>query len=295
MNILISGASGFIGSYLVPSLLAENHTVYAYCRTPKNAPAGTIAIDRLSAMQGEAVDVIINLAGAPISRYWNASYKQQLINSRIQVTNDLMACMNRLKDKPKLMMSASAVGYYGTHDADMMLDEHSSCQDGFTHQLCDKWERAAKQAADWGVRLCIFRLGVVLGKGGALQKMLTAYRLGLGGRLGSGTQAFSWIHIDDAVRALMYLMNAAHTCGIYNLTAPNPATNQAFSQTLATVLKRPCWFTLPAWLVSVLFGEMGRTLLLSGQSVLPKRLLADEFVFQYPKLKPALEQLLLDQ
>ncbi|MGI9392294.1 MAG: TIGR01777 family oxidoreductase, partial [Parvibaculales bacterium] len=202
------------------------------------------------------------------------------------------ALIKRLKQKPHLLISASAIGYYGAQDT-QPLHESSPPNKDFTHSLCADWEQAAKQAEQYGTRLCIARLGVVLGKnGGALQKMLPAFKLGLGGRLGDGKQILSWIHRDDVVRGFQFLLNNQKLSGIFNFCAPHAISNTDFTKSLANALHRPAIFPMPAWLIKLLFGEMGTALLLHGQNATPTALTKAGFTFQHPHIQEALKNII---
>jgi len=218
----------------------------------------------------EKINIIINLAGSPINKKWNKTYKEILISSRVEVTKSLITLIKALKEKPDLLISASAIGYYGTQN-NKYLDETSSYIDDFTHELCNLWELEAQKAQELGVRTCITRLGVVLGKnGGALEKILPLFKLGLGGNIGSGKQFFSWIHLDDVIGIFNFLISNKEQKGIYNLTSPSPTTNSQFTKALSRTLKRPDFFTVPSFLIKMVFGEMGDKLLLNGSAVYPK-------------------------
>lgn len=294
MHVLISGGTGFVGTPLIAALCNEFYQVTIYTRDPRKVVSGVKAIDNLDAIaSNSSIDAIINLAGAPISKRWNASYKQELVNSRVNTTQALVKLVERLDTKPSVFISASAIGYYGSHE-DQKLDENSKPHDEFTHQLCKAWEEATNAVKEYGVRTCIFRLGVVLGNGGgALKEMLPAFKLGLGGKIGSGEQYFSWVQRQDVVKAMLIALEQEEYEGVYNLTAPNPVTNSDFAKTLGHVLNRPALLPMPSYAVKILFGHMGKTLLLKGQRVIPKRLLTQGFTFDYPDLQGALEQSLL--
>ncbi|MPV86347.1 TIGR01777 family oxidoreductase [Ostreibacterium oceani] len=299
MKILITGGTGFIGGQLTKQLLAMGHQVTVLTRYPQkqSMQAGLRLVDSLSQLaDNEIIDGIINLAGAPINKRWTPQYKNTLIDSRVNTTEQIAALVQRLLTRPRVFISGSAIGFYGhTTSADgAIVDETSqptidTQQNDFAHQLCARWEAAAATITELGVKTYIIRLGVVLdSSGGALAEMLPAFKLGLGGKIGSGRQGFSWIHRDDAVNAIHFLLADSASPGVYNLTAPYPVTNAAFSQALAKALHRPCVMTIPAFAIRLLFGEMGETLLLNGQCVKPTRLLSTGFAFQYPTLQEAL-------
>ena len=294
MNILVTGGTGFIGGHLVPFLQRGGHQLTILTRRPdKPGDPAIRALDTPDEIDAaEKIDAIINLAGAPIARRWTKAYRQTLVNSRVGTTDNLVALVARLGRKPELLISASAVGYYGAHDA-TPLDETATCHPGFTHALCAEWERSALRARDEGVRVCVARLGVVLGKdGGALARMLPAFRLGLGGKLGSGRQMFSWVHIEDVVRAFDFLLRNNRLNGAFNLGAPHAVSNGEFAKALGHALRRPACLPVPSFAVKLLFGEMGDSLLLKGQGVIPKRLRQAGFQFNHPVLKQALEAIL---
>jgi uncharacterized protein (TIGR01777 family) len=293
MNVLITGATGFIGNSLVEFLLNKENNIIVLARNKNKVKANVRAVENISEIsENESIDIIINLAGAPIAKKWTKLYKQELIDSRIGTTRNIATLVKKLKQKPQVLLSASAIGYYGSQLSNI-IDETSKPNNEFTHQLCKEWESEALQLEKLGLRVCITRLGVVLGKnGGALQQMLTPFKIGLGGKIGSGNQYFSWIHISDVLKAFYVMMNDAKYNGIYNLTSPNPITNIAFTHALGQQLKRPTIFPMPEFVISLLFGEMGRTLLLKGSRVIPKRLIESGFSFQYPDINTALQEIL---
>ena len=297
MHILLTGGTGLIGSALRAELESQGHSITLLTRSVAKA-GGVPAVSSLDAISSsERIDAVVNLAGAPISKRWTAAYKKQLLTSRLDTTKALNELILRLETKPKVLLSASAIGFYGSQ-GDEAIDESycpNQAQDQFTHQLCHAWEQEAQRAGESGVSVRIARLGVVLAdQGGALRSMLPAFKLGLGGKIGSGQQYFSWIHIQDAVAALSFLLNDEKaTDGAYNLTATNPVTNAEFSTALGTAIRRPARLPLPAAMVRLLFGEMGAALLLEGQRVVPRKLQAAGFEFSYPDINSALDSLQL--
>lgn len=288
MRILISGGSGFIGQALAKVLQQRGDDVVIWSRNP-GARAGWV--DRLDKI-GEPVDAVVNLAGAGIvDRRWSASRKQLLRDSRIQTTAQLVDWMAGQASRPKVLISGSAIGYYGSQ-ASGELDEASPPVKGFTHQLCADWETEALKAEALGVRVCLIRTGVVLGSsGGALKKMLPPFQLGLGGPIGTGQQWMSWIHLDDETGAICWLLDHSDLQGAFNLTAPEAVTNSVFSTTLGGVLRRLAFFRVPAVVMKLMLGEASE-LLLEGQCVKPAALQKAGYQFRYPALKPALENLL---
>jgi uncharacterized protein (TIGR01777 family) len=297
MKILITGGTGFIGGALIKSLLAQSHQITVLSRVPKKvqslfADSVTPLNDLQTLTADDHFDVIINLAGAPIfDKRWTVEQKQLLRDSRIKLTQQLIAVIAVMEQKPELLISGSAIGYYGDQ-GDTTLTEQSDSQPGFSQQLCADWEQAALSTEQYGVRVCLMRTGLVLGaNGGILQRMLLPFKLGLGGRLGSGQQWMSWIHINDWVTIAETMISDQHMSGAYNATAINPVTNHDFSKTLGKVLSRPACLPLPAFILKSLLGEMSE-LVLGSQKVLPQRLMEQGFEFQFSHLQNALSDVL---
>jgi len=293
MRVLITGGTGFIGTALVKRLLVAGNHISILTRNKGKVPKGIETLESISQIsEDEKIDVIINLAGAPIAKRWSKRYKQELLDSRINTTQNILSLIQKIKNKPSLLMSASAIGYYGAQ-GETVVDESTLPHDGFTHQLCKQWETEALKAENEGVRVCFIRLGVVLGKqGGALKQMLPAFKVGVGGCLGSGKQYFSWVHIEDVVAAIDFIINHSDESGAYNLSSPNPITNKVFTKYLGQYLNRPTVFSVPQLVIKLLYGEMGQSLLLDSIRVIPSRLEAKGFEFQYPKIEQALEDIL---
>lgn len=297
MQLLITGATGFIGRALIPLLLADGHSIMVWTRSPQSAarwlPDEIEVITDLSRIDSHTrIDGMVNLAGAPIiDKRWTPARKQLLRDSRIQTTLALLELVARLEHKPEVLVSGSAIGYYGSHPSDIKLTEEGRVTDGFTHQLCRDWEAAARQLEHFGVRVCLLRTGIVLGRGGALQKMLPPFRLGLGGPVGSGEQWMAWIHMDDEVDIISMMLTHTNLRGAYNLTAPGAVTNATFTRILARVLHRPAWLRVPAKLLHWLLGESAE-LLLEGQRVYPQRLLEAGYRFHHAHLEEALSDVL---
>ncbi len=296
MKILISGASGLVGTNLIPTLSA--HEVYKLVR---RAPKATDEI-QWDAEKGfgeseksklENFDAVVHLAGDNVaSESWSAEKKRKIKESRTVGTRVLVDALKQLKNPPKHFISASAVGFYGD-GKDEILDERSAKGAGFLPEVCDQWEIEAKKAESFGARVVCMRIGVVLAKdGGALEKMLTPFRFGVGGTIGSGKQWMSWIAIDDIISIVHFFLDNKNLHGAFNLTAPNPATNAKFTKTLGTILNRPTVLPLPAFAVKLMFGEMGETLLLQGARILPKRLLDAGYKFQFTDLKSAMKHVI---
>ena len=298
MNILITGGTGFIGVELTKFLTNNNCFVTIITRQIDKVTTNNSIhfIKSISQINSNAeLDIIINLAGAPIDRRWSENYKNILINSRISITKDIIELIKKLKNKPKLLISASGIGYYGVNNK-IPVDEKSSPTDSFTHTLCKIWEEEALKAMRYGVRVCITRLGIVLGKtGGALKKMLPVFKVGIGGKIGHGYQPFSWVHIDDVINIFNFLISNQKLNGIFNVTSPKPVTNKVFTETLGSILKKPTFFTLPPFLIKTIFGEMGNSILLNGLHVIPTKLNEYGYKFQFPIIGLALENILKPQ
>lgn len=299
MNILITGGTGFLGSALTHTLITQGHQVTVISRHPQSVEqhcgTGVNAVASLAQLPTTAhYDVMINLAGAPIfASRWTTARKQLLRDSRLNSTQQLVDYIAQLPVKPALLISGSAIGYYGDQ-GDNILTEQSVTRADFSQQLCADWEAIAQQAEQFGVRVCLIRTGLVIANGGGLlQQMLLPFRLGLGGRLGNGQQWMSWIHRHDWLNIALAMMSDTTMHGAYNATAPTPVTNNEFTQTLAKLLKRPALLPLPAWLLTPLLGEMS-ALVLGSQRVLPDRLLAQGFRFHYQDLSSAITQALTD-
>lgn len=300
MKYLITGGTGFIGKRLCSKLISDGNEVVILSRSLEKVEKlysgqvkGIGSLDHVS--NSEKIDVVINLAGEGIAnKKWSSSQKQKLISSRLNITKGLISLFDRLNYKPSVFISASAIGYYGAQENES-LTENSKAKKGFTHELCSRWEDQALKAEQLGIRTCITRLGVVLGSnGGTLAKIETPFKLGLGGRIGSGKQYFSWVHIDDVISVFDFLAKNKKYSGIYNLTAPNPVTNAFFTKAYGEVLKRPVIFPMPGFVVKTLFGEMGDQLLLKGQRVLPKKLLDSGYKFKFEKIDKALQNIYKD-
>ena len=292
MNILITGGTGFIGSTLCSRLLEEgNNKIVILSRHSEKIKPPIQAIAELNELKdNDAFDVVINLAGEPIAnKRWSDQQKHQIFSSRINTTKKLIAYLETLENKPKLLISGSAIGYYGIDKTDAVIEEKDNGDNSFSSELCQKWEAVALKAEKLGIRTCLLRTGIVLGKnGGALNKMLLPFKMYLGGRIGNGKQWMSWIHIDDLIGIILHCINHDNLKGAVNGTSPNPVTNQAFTKTLGTVLKRPTIFPMPALVVKLLMGQMGEELLLAGKQIRPKKALDAGYIFKYKTLEEAL-------
>lgn len=308
-RVLVTGATGFIGQKLVRALLADGQDVIALSRNPRKAAWQFDGKVRFYAGMEDLplssrVDVVINLAGARILGVpWTAARKAALLHSRVALTRSVVEWMGKADHRPRLLISASAIGYYGIQKQgdQTQLTENSPPQDIFMSRLCQQWEQAAHGAGKYGVRVMCMRLGVVFGNQGALPMMLLPIRLGMGGRLGSGMQWLSWIHVQDVLRGIAHLWQIsegrvaadAHggaAIGVYNFTAPQSVTQAEFSRTAANVLHRPCLIPTPAFPMRITLGEQA-DLLLEGQNVAPTRLQEGGFHFQFPDLRSALHSI----
>lgn len=289
MNYLITGGAGYIGRAFIATLDRNKDRVVVVARALVEMGSHVKVVTDFAQIPNDAVfDVVINLAGLPIDRRWSESYKAALFASRVDLTDRLIACLARLDHKPGVLLSASAIGYYGDHGG-KSLDEQSGGIDGFTHRLCKAWEVSAQQAQSLGVRVCIMRFGVVLGRNsGFIKKVGLPFRLGLGGRIGSGKQGFSWVHIEDVLTCMHTFIANKTLSGAFNVVAPEKASNKSLTKTMALVLHRPALLPMPNWVVKLLFGQMGEDLLLKGDHVLPHRLEEIGFSYKYPSLKGAL-------
>lgn len=292
MNILITGGTGLIGQALVEKLRSE-HQITVLTRQPELAKRrmGTDvafisdldAIDDIGEFQG-----VINLAGEPIAdKRWTPAQKRKICDSRWDITAKLVAKINSSDTPPQVFLSGSAIGFYG-RKGDEEVTEATPPHQEFTHELCEKWEAIAYTVKPNATRVCTLRTGVVLATGGgALEKMALPFKLGVGGKLGNGEQYLSWIHIDDMVNGIAFLLENPSCEGPFNMTAPSPETNKSFSHTLAKALSRPCLFTVPAFVMKLAMGESA-DMIVKGQKVLPTKLTAAGFRFSFPTLDTAL-------
>jgi len=300
MNYLITGGTGLIGQALIKQLLRQKAVITVLTRNINNAkkllPASIHLIDTLSIADIDNCDVVINLAGETIAdKRWSTKQKNTICQSRWQLTSAIAELIKQAKNPPNLFLSGSAIGFYGRQNNQVVIDENfTQAHQEFTHEVCQQWEQLALQAASKNTRVAVLRTGIVLApvkSGGALAKMFLPFKLGVGGKVSSGEQIMSWIHIEDMVNAILFIAQNENLDGAINLTAPMPVSNGVFSKALATQLKRPCFFTTPAWVFKLLFGEMS-DLLLYGQQVVPAKLLNAGFVFNHKTVNEALSNLI---
>jgi uncharacterized protein (TIGR01777 family) len=296
-TILVTGATGFIGSRLVASLTDAGHQVVALIRDPAKAdslrPPITL-ITSLDQLQSDArIDAIVNLAGEPIGDgLWTKAKRRRILQSRIDMTGAVVALIARLERRPSVLVSGSAIGWYGLWQ-DQPLTESAKSHGCFSHELCDAWEKAASRASDYGVRVVHVRIGLVVGtEGGLLTRMLTPFEFGLGGPIGSGQQWMSWIERDDLVRLIVHALAKPELSGPVNATAPIPVRNTKFTAELGRKLRRPAVFRIPAALLHRVAGDFADELLLGGQRVIPNKALSSGFVFRHETLRSAFEAIL---
>ncbi|AXY43092.1 MULTISPECIES: TIGR01777 family oxidoreductase [Halomonas] len=300
MRVLITGGSGFVGQRLCQRLVEAGHRLLVVSRDPAavkgRLPAGADIRRSVLDFVDTPPDAIVNLAGESIAaRRWSDDQKQRLIDSRVNITRDLVILCEQLKASgsgaPRVMVSGSAMGYYGDQEG-REVSEETPPHDEFAHRLCKRWEDTAREAADFGTRVVLLRIGLVLDSGGgSLQKMLPPFKFGLGGRFGTGQQFMPWIHREDLVRAILFLLDNDELEGPFNGSAPHPVTNAEFTRTLAKQLRRPAIFPVPAIVLETAFGEMSR-LLLTGADMRPKRLQEAGFQFRFETLEAALADIL---
>lgn len=284
-KVAIAGASGFVGTSLQKMFKENGFDVISLRRAD-------IADTKRLAEIIDGVDVVVNLSGANIIARWSESYKKELYDSRIYTTRNLINAISQIQNKPKLLISTSAVGIY-SNSKKQTEDEYEFGTD-FLAKVCKDWELEASRANEFGVRCAIFRFGIVLGKsGGAFAKMVTPFRFGLGGNIGSGKQYFSFIHIKDLCRAFKFVVENSSQEGVFNLTAPNVTTNAGLTKALASALNRPAFFDVPEFVLKLIFGE-GAKVLTDGQNVYPKKLLDNGFVFEFDNIETTIKDLTKD-
>jgi len=290
-TFLVSGASGFIGGALVPAIAADGHRVLRLGRgadadvrwDPERGEVDAAALARV------APDAVINLAGEPIAQRWTSGRKRRIRDTRVLGTRALAAALAQLPNRPRALVSGSAIGYYGADRGDELLAESSAPGDDFLARVSKDWEDAAAPAADAGIRVATLRTGIVCGRGGgALAKMIPPFQAGVGGPLGSGRQWMSWISLTDTVRAIRFIADDAGASGPFNLVAPEAVRNADFARALGAALHRPAIVPAPAFALVALYGEMARATILANQRVFPKKIAGAGFEFRHPRLDDAL-------
>ena len=295
MKILVTGASGLIGSALVPHLANQGHELVRLQRAkqPDSRPSWDPDTERISLADAAPFDAVIHLAGETIAQRWTAAAKRRIRDSRVKGTSLLSKALVNLSPSPKVLISASATGYYGDR-GDELVDEQTASGSGFLAEVCRDWEDVTRPAAAHGIRVINLRFGIVLTpRSGALGKMLPIFRLGLGGKLGHGRQYWSWIAIDDLLAVIDCVLTKDTFAGPVNVVSPHPTTNVEFTDALGAVLRRPTFLGVPAFALKVLAGEMAETALLASTRVRSARLEQAGFQFKFPELREALRSLLL--
>lgn len=295
MRITLTGATGFVGTRLVNRLLAAGHEITILSRkaTAGSSPRYVVwnpERQDAPAAAFDGCDAVIHLAGEPVAQRWNDAVKRRIRDSRVEGTRKLVRTLSRLPVKPQVLISTSAVGYYGSR-GDEALTEESAPGDGFLPEVCVEWEKEAAAAEAFGIRVAAIRVGIVLGLGGALDQMLPAFRLGAGGRLGSGKQWMPWIHLDDLVSLYVFALENKSVRGGLNGSAPHPVTNRDFTAALAKAVSRPAIIPVPVFALKLMFGEMAQVMLAS-QRVIPEAATLAGFEFKFPRIGPALDQVL---
>jgi uncharacterized protein len=300
MKIVVSGSSGLVGAALVAALRRENHSVLCLVRPGRQASGGDVAWNpesgEIDTAKIEASDAIVHLAGASIADgRWSEDRKRVLRTSRVDSTQNLIESLKALSQPPKVFVCSSAIGYYGDR-GDELLTEASAAGRGFLADLARDWEAAALGAERVGIRTVVLRLGMILAShGGALAKMLPPFKLGVGGKLGSGKQWMSWILLDDVIGVIRAAIQSVGWRGPINVVSPNPVTNEEFTRTLARILHRPAIFPVPKTMLRFVFGEMADALLLGSQRVIPEKLVAAGYPFSHANLETALRSILTAQ
>lgn len=293
MKFLISGGTGFIGRQIVDLLLAQGHYAGVYSRRPGDAARNAIATYSWDPLAGEpsdnsvnGMDAVLHLAGEPVAQRWNPAVKEKIRASRVEGTRRLVNVISRVQHKPKVLICASAIGFYGNRGNDVLTEE-SGPGKGFLADLCRAWEAEADRAAWCGVRVVKIRIGFVLGRnGGAMAQILPLFRLGLGGPLGSGKQWVPWIHVADLARLFLFAAEN-EVSGVLNGTAPNPVTNREFTRALGQAVHRPAFLPVPGFALKLAMGELGQHVLDSAR-VVPQATERAGFHFDYPEIGPAL-------
>jgi uncharacterized protein (TIGR01777 family) len=295
VKVLVSGSSGLLGSALFRSLAADGYEISRLTRG-STSTAGQIAWDFAKPLAPQSVsgfDAVIHLAGGSIAGRWTQSKKKAIRDSRVLGTRLLAEALARASSLPRVLISASAIGFYGDRADEILREDSASGSSGFLPEVCREWEAAAEPAVKAGIRTVFLRTGIVLSaEGGALKQMLPPFRMGLGGRIGSGRQWMSWIDLQDEIGAIRHILTNESVRGPVNSVSPHPVTNAEFTTTLASVLSRPAIFPMPSFAARLAFGQMGEELLLGSQRVEPAKLVASGYAFKKSDLRKALEDIL---
>lgn len=299
MNVLIAGATGLIGRALLKELLAQQHQVIVLTRNIQNASRSlnfangrVIFTDYKTGWRNNAIDIVINLAGSPITRVWTPQQKKKVLNSRLLSTDYIFIRCQQNKIKPRLWLTISSTGYYGHQGSEIIEEGSGSFHKDFLQDVAEQIESNARKIGSLVERHCVLRVGIVLDPDfGFLGRIMPLYRRHLGGVMGSGKQYIPWIHIKDVVKAFFFLINNEHCSGIYNLSAPNPCQQRDFSSCLSEAVGKNNFLHVPSFLVRCILGQRS-ALVLNSQNVIPRHLLNDGFVFDHPRLEPALQDLL---
>jgi uncharacterized protein (TIGR01777 family) len=307
MKIAITGATGFVGTKLVEKLVPDNQVIIftrdinkARSTFPPKIIPDLEFVNYTPKQLGDwqqkidGCDAVINLAGAPIAERWNDDYKQEILDSRQLGTKTMVSSIEQCAQKPQVLINASAIGFYGTSETETYTEISPSGND-FLAQVCQAWETEAQKVKNSGVRLVIFRFGIVLGNGGALAKMIPPFKIFAGGPIGEGKQWFSWIHRQDVVEMIIQALKDSNINGTFNATAPYPVTMNELCKTLGDVLKRPSWLPVPSFALELLLGD-GAKVVLEGQKVLPQRTMEImNYNFRFPTLKSALQNIITNE
>jgi len=298
MNITLTGASGLIGRRLMKNLVGAGHTIHVLSRHAGTNLPPNVRLSVWDPVKGLApedslrdADAVVHLAGEPVAQRWSADVKTRIRESRVSGTRNLVASIGKLSRRPQVLVSASAVGYYGSR-GDQVLDEFASPANDFLGELCTAWEKEAREAETLGIRVVTIRTGIVLdARGGALKRMLPPFRVGAGGRLADGRHWMSWIHAEDLAAMYRFAIETPSARGAFNGVSPNPVTNSDFTRALAGAVRRPAIFPVPAFALKMVFGEMSQ-ILLASQRVVPKGPEGAGFRFRFPQLQAALADVL---
>ncbi|MGE8203525.1 TIGR01777 family oxidoreductase [Heyndrickxia sp. NPDC080065] len=302
MHIVIAGGSGFVGERLQKLLIEQNHRVTILTRNPEKITqfeqvhaVNWLQKDSRPEEKLQEVDAIVNLAGESINGIrWTKEKKKKILDSRMASTKEIIRIIDQLQSKPKVLVNASAIGYYGMSEMKTFGEEVGTEADDFLAAVVRKWEEEANKAQDYGVRTVFARLGLVLGQKGALPMMLLPYSLRIGGTIGSGKQWVSWVHVEDAVQMIFFAIQNQQIKGPLNVTAPNPVRMKEFGKTISSVKHSPHWLPVPSWILKLGLGEMSN-MLLKGQCVFPEKTINHGFIFKYSELNNTLLEILNSQ